>query len=229
MKAHIGAYRFHYVTAGGKDSPAILFLHGFLGSGSDWDGITAVLSKDYRCITVDLPGHGETEVTGEEYLYSMEESASAIINLLDELNISQCLVTGYSMGGRLGLYLSMHHPSRVPKAVIESSSPGLKTVEERKNRLAHDENLALQLERDDLESFLEQWYSQPIFATLRVHSDFDTIFRRRLRSRSGELAKSLRNLSVGRQPSLWDHLAVNRVPILALAGEYDKKIVRSYL
>ncbi|MCZ0901189.1 2-succinyl-6-hydroxy-2,4-cyclohexadiene-1-carboxylate synthase, partial [Microcoleus sp. HI-ES] len=38
-----------------------------------------------------------------------------------------------------------------------------------------------------------------------------------------ELAKSLRNMGTGNQPSLWEKLAQNQIPLLLLAGEYDDK------
>jgi 2-succinyl-6-hydroxy-2,4-cyclohexadiene-1-carboxylate synthase len=47
----------------------------------------------------------------------------------------------------------------------------------------------------------------------------------RLNNNPLELAKSLRNMSLGRQPSLWHKLYLNKIPLLLLAGDLDKKFI----
>lgn len=44
------------------DRPLLLFLHGFLGSRTDWVPVMAHLASSARCIAIDLPGHGQTTV-----------------------------------------------------------------------------------------------------------------------------------------------------------------------
>ena len=41
----------------------LVLLHGFLGSGADWRQVLPGLQHHYRCVTVDLPGHGESSNT----------------------------------------------------------------------------------------------------------------------------------------------------------------------
>ncbi|MGH1558949.1 alpha/beta fold hydrolase [Caulobacter segnis] len=40
------------------DAPAIVLVHGFAASIQAWDGRVRALSKDYRVVVLDLPGHG---------------------------------------------------------------------------------------------------------------------------------------------------------------------------
>ncbi|MBW4581585.1 MAG: 2-succinyl-6-hydroxy-2,4-cyclohexadiene-1-carboxylate synthase [Tildeniella nuda ZEHNDER 1965/U140] len=215
-------YQFHYVSHGSRELPVVLFLHGFLGSGADFDRAIAHLVNQFCCLAVDLPGHGQTVVNGEADLYTMPQTASAIVSWLDELQLSRCFLVGYSMGGRLALYLALHFPQRFPKVVLESASPGLRTEAERRARLQHDRNLAEQLEAD-FSSFLSDWYSQPLFQTLRHHSAFLQIQEQRSRNRPSELAKALRFLSTGLQPSLWEPLQRHAQPLLLLVGGDDRK------
>ncbi|HEY9650036.1 MAG TPA: 2-succinyl-6-hydroxy-2,4-cyclohexadiene-1-carboxylate synthase, partial [Coleofasciculaceae cyanobacterium] len=102
-------------------------------------------------------------------------------------------------------------------------SPGLKTKGDRLERMKHDFELAKRLETTDFSSFISNWYEQPLFASLKNYSDFELMKLRRLQNNPLELAKSLRNLSTGCQPSLWDNLHQNRTPLLLLVGEYDDK------
>ncbi|MEJ7841248.1 MAG: 2-succinyl-6-hydroxy-2,4-cyclohexadiene-1-carboxylate synthase [Rubrobacter sp.] len=203
----------------------MLLLHGFMGSSADWLTVTAALEGRYRCIAVDLPGHGAS--TGlPSGAYTIEGAARALLDLLDDLGVERPVIAGYSMGGRLALYLALRHPDRLSGLILESASPGLKNEEERIARRAADEERAFRLESGDFETFLRDWYRQPLFAPLTRD---DERLRRTLEARRKndprELAKSLRGLGTGSQPSLWEELPDLRVPALAVAGELDEKFV----
>ena len=99
-----------------------------MGNSHEFDEAIQLLSDKFYCLTVDLPGHGKTQVLGGDEYYKMANTAHALINLLDELKIIKCFLVGYSMGGRLALYLTLHFPQRFPKVVLESASPGLLIV-----------------------------------------------------------------------------------------------------
>ncbi|MEG4587669.1 2-succinyl-6-hydroxy-2,4-cyclohexadiene-1-carboxylate synthase [Microcoleus sp. MOSTC5] len=214
---------FHYSITGHKNQPLILFLHGFTCDCQDFNPIISLLSKNYCCLAVDLPGHGETRVIGDESCYNMPNTAQALIQLLDDLQIDKCLLFGYSMGGRLALYMTLHFPERFEKVVLESASPGLKTEKERSHRLQADLHLAQKLENSNIKDFLLNWYDRPLFKSLKNSPNFDKLIETRLANNPLELAKSLRNMGTGNQPSLWEKLAQNQIPILLLAGEYDDK------
>ena len=216
-----------YTTTGPASVPTVLLLHGFMGSSAEWNEVAQALSGEYRCLIPDLPGHGLS--TGLPYpdAYTMEGAARALTALLDAEGIDRCAVAGYSMGGRLALYLALRHPQRVERLLLESASPGLATEEERAARRVADEKLAHQLETGDLREFVEDWYRQPLFATLARD---ELLLRRTIESRlendPHELARSLRAMGTGSQPSLWEELPDLCIPTLAVAGEEDAKFVQ---
>lgn len=114
-------------------SPTLLFLHGLLGTGYEWLPVIRPLSSSFRCIAVDLPGHG---ITSQEYQQSnmaankvsMELVCNALVTLLETLRIKQFVPVGYSMGARIALYLALRHSERVclttkckfPAFIVES-------------------------------------------------------------------------------------------------------------
>lgn len=216
-------YQFHYSLTGNKNHPLILLLHGFTGDSQDFNPIISLLSQSYCCLAVDLPGHGKTQVSGDETYYNMSNTAQASIELLDDLQIDKCLLLGYSMGGRLALYMTLHFPDRFEKVVLESASPGLKTEKERSHRIQADFYIAQKLENSNFKEFLYNWYDRPLFQSLKNSPNFDRLIETRLANNPIELAKSLRNMGIGNQPSLWEKLAQNQIPLLLLAGEYDDK------
>jgi 2-succinyl-6-hydroxy-2,4-cyclohexadiene-1-carboxylate synthase len=214
-------FRFNVRVRGCPTLPVVLFLHGFLGSCEEFSPIAAQLCDRFCCLSIDLPGHGKTQVVGD---YTMSSTARAIVHLLDRLNIHQAILVGYSLGGRLALYLALHFADRFPQIILESASPGLQTKAERSTRRQHDDRLAAHIE-SDFSTFLIDWYDQPLFRSLRQHPTFDAIYQQRLKNTPIELAKSLRSLSIGRQPNLWGKLADYEHPLLLLVGENDRKFV----
>jgi 2-succinyl-6-hydroxy-2,4-cyclohexadiene-1-carboxylate synthase len=220
----IGPITFHYQLVG-HSGHTVLFLHGFLGDLRDWDEQVAALVSEHRCLTMDLPGHGRTTVAGPEELYDMPHAADALIALLGALDVRRCSLVGYSMGGRLALYLALTFPGCFDRLVLESASPGLRDEAERTIRRARDYELAQELCGGTLEDFLAGWYSRPLFASIRNNADrFEALVRKRLENHPLELSKSLRKMGLGNQPSLWGPWSKNRVPSLLIVGEQDAKL-----
>lgn len=237
LKVQIDNYRFTYFCKGDLSHPAILFLHGFMGDRTEFELAIADISKQFYCVAINLPAHGEIDVikqmtdqiADQDDYYTIQSTANLVIKFLDFLRIEQCFLVGYSMGGRLALYLTIYFPQYFHKVVLESASAGLRTAAEKSDRLAKDQKLATELEHlkhHDFRLFLENWYQQSIFASLRSHPNFSQMLEKRLNNSPAQLAKSLRNLSIGMQPSLWEKLSENEVPLLLLVGELDLKFVQ---
>jgi len=210
---------------GSPDDPAVLLLHGFMGSSADWQDVVEGIEDRTLCLALDLPGHGVSLGLAPD-AYTIEGSAQAVVHVLDELEVERAVIVGYSMGGRLGLYQALRYPERCAGLFLESASPGLGTEEERAARRQMDEDKARRLESGDFGAFLQDWYRQPLFAPLARDGE---LLRRTVEARRynnpAELARSLRGMGTGCQPSLWNELPRLRVPALALAGELDEKFV----
>lgn len=221
----VNNYLFNYYAVGDPLNYPILFLHGFLGDGLDFQEVMWRLSRQFYCLSIDLPGHGKTQVNGTDEDYQIESVTRGLIEFIDALKLEKSVLVGYSMGGRIALYLAIHFPDSFDRVILESASPGLKTIEERVTRLESDRRLSEELEKQDFYLFLNKWYGQNLFKSILQNPDFPKILDRRLQNSPLELAKSLRNLSTGLQPSLWEHLDSISLPLLLLVGELDPKFV----
>jgi 2-succinyl-6-hydroxy-2,4-cyclohexadiene-1-carboxylate synthase len=211
----------HFTACGDSNKPHVLFLHGFMGRGRDWETVVAGLADAFRCVTVDLPGHGDTR---DSEPYSMQATAGRLASLMDSLHCRACSIVGYSMGGRLALYFALHYPHLVRRLVLESASPGLRTESERAARRDHDKALAQALERDPFDDFLRRWYDQPLFESLRRHPQTrEALIAARRDNDPLELARSLREMGLGSQPSLWERLPELSTGTLLIVGESDTK------
>ena len=221
-------YQFHYSLNHNAHKPIILFLHGFMGNIHEFDEVIKLLFDDFSYLIIDLPGHGKTQVLDDEY-YTMASTATAIIQLLDQLKIDQCYLIGYSLGGRLALYLTLHFPSRFIKVILESASPGLATEMARLARIKSDAQIARKLTRminkDDFYHFLNNWYQQRIFGKIKNHPQYQRMIASRLTNHPPNLVKSLQFMGTGSQPCLWELLTENTIPLLLLVGEEDQKFI----
>ena len=114
FKIKIDNYYFRYCAEGNAKYPTILFLHGFMGDCFEFKQVIAGLSRQFYCVAIDLLGHGQTEIIDrlddQDYYYTIQSIANFVIKFLDLLHVEQCCLVGYSMGGRLALYLSIHFP-----------------------------------------------------------------------------------------------------------------------
>lgn len=214
---------WHYRIDGDSCNPAILFLHGFAGSGREWNSIVQQLAVDFFCITVDLPGHGLTRIRSGQDVYRMPACAAGLMEVLESLQQRICYLVGYSMGGRLALYLSLFYPEFFKRIVLVAASPGLEQEAERHERMTKDAQWIRLLEMSGMEEFLKAWYDQPLFHTLKTHPHFEELLSRRRENDPHELAKSLHNMGLGVQDSLWHHWQNNKIPALLVVGDLDDK------
>ncbi len=208
------------------EGPSVLLVHGFTGSSVAWTPqILDTLARDSRVVAVDLLGHGQSDACQRSERFALEQMLADLCEVQDALEIECSTWIGYSMGGRIALGGAILHPQRVDALVLEGASPGLRTAAERDARREADEKLARGLETDGLETFVDRWMSQPLFASQRaLRPEIRAAERRRrLLADPGSLAACLRGLGTGSQPSFWPALGKVRARSLLLFGELDSK------
>lgn len=215
----------YHVNVIGEGEP-LLLLHGFTGSQLTWSKFLEIWGQSFQLILIDIIGHGKTDHPEDFTRYSIEHVCEDVRSILNKLGIKRTNILGYSMGGRLALSFSILHPESVLSLILESSSPGLGSAEERQNRQHSDSLLAQRIEQDGIEKFVDFWEKIPLFSTQeeRLSDEQKQAVRsERLLNSSIGLANSLRGMGTGVQPSWWGKLASVDRPVLLLAGELDKK------
>ena len=99
---------------------AVLFLHGFLESSTMWRRL-ALEDFEFRCVCVDLPGHGNSDLGFFSPPPSLDNFAQKIIDLVDHLELDHYHVVGHSMGGYVALLLK-EMDQRCKKVVLLNSN-----------------------------------------------------------------------------------------------------------
>jgi non-heme chloroperoxidase len=111
-----------YFESTGEGRP-IVFLHGWTMDHELWDRQVTALAPSYRCVTVDLRGHGHSSKPVEGYGY--DEHVKDIQALLGALDLRHATLVGSSMGGAIAVQLAALHPERVAQVVTVGTPPQL--------------------------------------------------------------------------------------------------------
>ncbi len=109
----------HYEDRG-TGSP-IVFIHGWGGGAEVWDYQVLDLAPSYRCITVDLRGHGDSDKPWGTYTYDL--FVRDIDALITGLKLKDVTLVGWSMGGHIALKYGHEHPGNLARVVITGSGP----------------------------------------------------------------------------------------------------------
>jgi 2-succinyl-6-hydroxy-2,4-cyclohexadiene-1-carboxylate synthase len=215
----------HFVRYG--RGPALVLLHGFTGSGQGMAEIARSLERDYETLAPDLPGHGQSTGLVRPDTGGFDECVDDLVATLESAGHHRAHWLGYSMGARLALGCAVRHPRSVASLVLLGGRAGIADPIERTARCREDAVLAARIEAVGVETFVDEWLAQPMFASLRRRGACFLAEQRRQRvSNSARgLADSLRRLGPGAQPPLFDALPRVDVPVLLVAGELDRKFV----
>ena len=190
-----------------------------------WGPLAEMLAARFTVFAVDIAGHGASSKPATLDRYAIERAARDVATAVASFGFRRGSWLGYSMGGRLALFVAATFPSAVERLVLIGASPGLADAEAREARRASDEALADRIEREGVEAFVDYWESLPLFAS---QADLPTGMRRairrgRLANDAHGLANSLRGMGTGAQPALHDQLSGIEAPSLLLAGSLDTK------
>ena len=134
MKPHISSsllHDFEYVRvetetatlatfSKGSGRP-LLLLHGYPQTHATWEKIAPILSEEFRCIVVDLPGYGLSQFSSAAACrkYSSKRAVAAIlVKVMAELGYSEFDVLGHDRGARVAYRMALDHPNVVEKLGI---------------------------------------------------------------------------------------------------------------
>jgi pimeloyl-ACP methyl ester carboxylesterase len=169
MMLDINGMQLHYELF--ADGEPLLWLHGSMGHGADWQYIFATPPAGYRLIAPDLRGHGRS--TGAGATYSFKQSALDIFALLDHLQVARVKVIGLSGGGITALHMATLQPARVAAMVI-ISAPASFPEQARAVQRVFSEAMLTEPERAQMrQRHLREGQWDTLLAQVRAFADSD--------------------------------------------------------
>jgi pimeloyl-ACP methyl ester carboxylesterase len=124
-KIVVDGLKTHYEDHG--SGTCICLIHGAQGTVEGFDGMVAVLKKNYRVITPSLPGRsGSDHMTGD---VTIKRYSDHVAHLLTKLGIKNTVLIGSSMGGLVTLSFCFDHPDMTLALVLIDSGAKIPTDE----------------------------------------------------------------------------------------------------
>lgn len=197
---------------------ALVFIHGLSDNLLFWEVLAANLKDDYQVLRVDLRGHGETEL-GSDAL-TIELLADDLRGLLDELQIENANLVGFSLGGAVALDFAVRYPKRVSSLVLMSTF------------CKSDEHLAgiLNQFKDALENGFGDFYDLILPMVLCpdvIEDNMDELnFLRELALQTANTQAYIQAADACLDFNVEEELSKIDVPTLVLAGKYDEISLR---
>jgi len=215
MIAYLKGKNLHYKDEG--SGRALVLIHGFPESIAIWEDFTRTLTRHFRVIRIDLPGHGQSGMLGE--VHSMELMAEAVKAILDHAAVKECVMVGHSMGGYVTLAFAEKYPEMLNGFGLFHSQSAADSEEGKFNR-----ERTIALIKENRYNFLHQF--------------IPNLFAEQNRERCGEaiallqaqaekvtpesLVASMEGMK-GRKDRT-DVLAESKVPVLFILGKQDSRM-----
>ncbi|WP_131974771.1 2-succinyl-6-hydroxy-2,4-cyclohexadiene-1-carboxylate synthase [Cricetibacter osteomyelitidis] len=199
----------------------IIFLHGLLGTKSDWQKVIEKLPHFY-CMALDLPLHGEAKSMNVQ---NFDDICDYLADKIQKLvNEEPYYLVGYSLGGRIALYYALQHQktSNLKGLILEGANLGLLTDAEKQARRQNDLAWATRFAQEPAETVLDDWYQQPVFAHLTLEQRQSLIHQRKGNC-GANIAQMLQATSLAVQPDFREKVRSILLPIYYFCGEKDQK------
>lgn len=114
-----GTIGVHHVEAGYRNERAIIFLHGFPSSATQYRNIMNLLADRYHVLAPDLPGFGFTTCP-EGFEYTFDHLAEVIAHWIESTGLNRFAMYVFDYGAPVGWRIALKHPAKI-KAVISQN------------------------------------------------------------------------------------------------------------
>ena len=204
----------HYLDYGNAHLPPMLLIHGMRDSALSWDIFARAMSDEYRILSLDSRGHGDSDRAGSNG-YHYDDYISDIEALADHLALNDMIIVGHSAGGRYAWSYAVKHPEKVSALVIVDIDPDPQNPQTARDFRAIAAEPESWPTEDDFLAYLD---------TRRVHTPEDALRKQipAITTRTpdgGYVWKAdIRIVTEYERPDLWDSWSRISCPVLLVRG-----------
>jgi 3-oxoadipate enol-lactonase len=209
--AQLEDVRIHYDLAGPASAPILFFSNSLGATLSMWDPQMPAFQKQFRVLRYDTRGHGQSSVAPGPY--TIEQLASDVVALLDQLQLDRVYFCGLSMGGQTGMWLALNAAARFHKLVLCNTAAKIGTPEMWNTRI---EGVRKGGMKSISSAVMERWFSSDYRANSPdVIAAIKQLFERT--NTDGYTA----NCAAIRDFDARETITSIKVPTLVIAGTHD--------
>jgi pimeloyl-ACP methyl ester carboxylesterase len=196
----------------------IVLIHGFMESKAIWTFFSSELAKSHRVLSVDLPGHGESELL--EGPGTIEKYAEAIHLIFKKEGLKRFFIVGHSMGGYVALAYAELYPDYLSGLCMFHSTPFSDSDAKKKDRQATIE----QIKQGNLSALIKRHFNT-VFAEANTET-----FQQEIEEASGiagqmkeeAVIASIEAMAMRKDRS--ELMFKGEIPVLFIAGKEDRLI-----
>ncbi|GIN20357.1 alpha/beta fold hydrolase [Siminovitchia fordii] len=207
-------HRHIFYEEKGEGEP-IVFIHGVGLDHTMWHGQLDELAKYYRVIVYDMIGHGRSEQLPGPY--SLSQFVEQLSILLDYLNIKECHLVGFSMGGMVAQSFAIKNKTKLKTLTIMSAVAN-RTDEQRSAILKRVNEVKTNGAASTIEPAIQRWFNHGF---LGANEEAVNEIRTRLQKNNSASYLAAYTLFATADKELWPQLDQIDVPTLIVTGEYD--------
>lgn len=217
QQEHGGALRYE---DRGEGRPLVL-IHGWCFSSAVWKYQLDCLSRSFRVIAPDLPGHGVSDADPEGF--TLKTASSAVAHLCSSLGLRDVILCGWSLGGEVALQAVSLMTSRISSLFLVATTPRFTQSHDWKHGLTEKDVCALGVSyrrspRKAVDSFVSQMLSESereqSDTMVAVQAVIDTI-------PLPAVEVALQGLEILKNTDLRNSLKSFAIPAVAMSGDFD--------
>jgi len=217
MKIEANQVSINYeLTGSGR---CFTLIHGAGSNLGMWYKQVPVFSQHYQVLTYDVRGHGQTEFPEEEL--TAEVWVEDLYALLKELNISQAILLGFSMGGAIAIGFTLAHPDMVNALILSNSGGAAQRSEEEMKQMAANRQAQIDTIKKEGMAASVRKRIDTIFPHGFTEKDPETIERYISIVAQNDPEKYLRVMQRPQGATQPPDLSLINCPTLIITGEYD--------
>jgi len=200
--ATIHHQKIYYARQGERGMP-VLFVHGSGANHLVWGMQMRALGDSAQCVSIDLPGHGKSDLPGCD---SVESYCDVILGLMDALGFERAVIVGHSLGGAIAQMLALSQRDRIAGLGLIGTGARLRVHPAALEGILNDFENTVRL-------IVESTYVQPMDASLRKLAE------EQLRSCPGIVTHG--DLSACDKFDVITRIGEINVPTLIIGGKQD--------
>ncbi len=209
--AQLKDVRIHYDLSGPATAPTLVFSNSLGATLSMWDSQIPLLQNKFRVLRYDTRGHGQSSVTPGPYV--IDQLASDVVALLDELNLDRVFFCGLSMGGQTGMWLALNVPGRLHRLVLCNTAAKIGNADTWNTRMDAVRKGGM---HSISNAVMERWFSS---AFRSKPPDLVAVSKRMVESHNPE--GYLANCAAIREFDVREAVSAIRIPTLIISGTHD--------
>ena len=117
--------KIFYKTAGDKNNPALVMLHGFGNNAQNWYDLCYVklLEPHYFLIMIDNRGFGSSDKPTNKHDYALQVIANDILMVIEHEKVGRVHLYGSSYGSIIAFHMAYYHAEYFDSFILQGTSP----------------------------------------------------------------------------------------------------------